>query len=219
VSFHESSEVVKNIANVTTPENIQIAKDSVFAFLNTASYEEAISVLEPLIIFVIGMVLYSVFIFKFYRFIASRNIFAIKHGRDSIPSKIFYYFKYVFLFPLVAFFWFLVLSGLLATLSQVISIGNIFMISMAIIATVRITAYYEEDLSKDVAKLVPFALLGVLLLDISNVSFANIIEVVVQMPSQALVLAYYFIFIVTLEFSLRLVSVLFRRHEEVSSKK
>ena len=41
------------------------------------SLAEASTFLQPLILFVIGIAIYSIFIFKFYRFIASKNIFKL----------------------------------------------------------------------------------------------------------------------------------------------
>ena len=176
-------------------------------FLGTLSLTEARLVLEPLIIFIIGMVIYSIFVFKFYRFIARRDIFRLsKGGETSALKRLGYALEYIFLFPIIAFFWFLVISFLLSMLSQVpiLKIPNIFMASMAILATIRVSAYYNEDLSRDIAKLIPFALLAILLLDISDLSITVIIQVLQQIPLVASTVIYYFIFIVLLEFILRI---------------
>lgn len=180
-------------------------------FFEQLSISEGRLVLEPLIILVIGMVVYSIFVFKFYRFIARRDIFRLsKGGETSALKRLGYALEYIFLFPIIAFFWFLVISFLLSMLSQVpiIAISNIFMASMAILATIRVSAYYNEDLSRDIAKLIPFALLAILLLDISTLSITVLTQVIQQIlqqiPSVANTLIYYFIFIVLLEFILRI---------------
>lgn len=172
---------------------------------NQLSAEGARVVLEPLIVFVVGMVVYSVFIFKFYSFISRRDLFKInRESRHSKLEKLSYALQYIFLFPIVAFLWFLVISVLLSMLSTVLTIGNIFMISMALLATIRITAYAHQDLSSDIAKMIPFALLGVFLLDITSFSTSSIFHVIEQLPSTTLTLVYYFIFIFTLEILLKL---------------
>jgi hypothetical protein len=60
---------------------------------------EAYSVLIPLVLFILGMVIYSIFIFKFYRFLAKREIFELnlqKYSHNAIGwvkkvlSSIFY---------------------------------------------------------------------------------------------------------------------------------
>jgi len=57
------------------------------------------------------------------------------------------------------FFWFMVLSLLMIMISKVPDLGQIFQISIALVSVIRITAYYNEDLSRDLAKMLPFALL------------------------------------------------------------
>ena len=46
---------------------------------------------------------------------------------------------------------------------------HVFLIVISLVVTVRISAYYKEDLAKDFAKLIPFALLGIFLT--SNIFF------------------------------------------------
>ena len=177
-------------------------------FLSTLSLAEGRIALEPLLIFVIGMVIYSVFVFKFYRFIASKKILSYIKG-DSLLAKAGHALEYIFLFPIVAFFWFFVLSVILTILSEVININNIFMVSMATMATIRVTAYYNELLSQDVAKLLPFALLAIFLLDISSLSIDKVLQVLNDLPAQTRLLFYYFVFIVLLEFFLKIINYIY----------
>ena len=161
---------------------------------------------EPLALFVIGMVIYAVFIYRFYRFVAGRDVFKPLPEDNPLWKKILHVIQFVFFYPLLAFVWFLVISILLASLSETVTIGNIFLASMATIATVRVLAYYDENLSREVAKLVPLALLGVMLLDISKLSIDAPITVISMLPAVADTLFYYFVFVVLLEFILRVVS-------------
>ena len=185
------------------PLNITNSITDMFSSLSLA---EGWLVLEPLVIFIVGMFIYSVFVFKFYKFISRKDIFRIsKGGQKSTLKRIGYALEYLFLFPIIAFFWFIVISFILAALSQVLTIGNIFMLSMAVMATIRLCAYYNEDLSRDIAKLIPFALLAIFLLEIGTISINAPIQVLRQIPSVGNTLVYYFIFIVVLEFVLRLI--------------
>ncbi len=180
------------------------------------SLAEAQTILEPLIVFIIGMIIYAVFIFKFYRFISRRNIFRRDkkyHEHEGI-RKLGYVLEYIFLFPIVAFIWFFVMASILSMISEVLTIGNIFMISMAIVTTIRVTAYYNEELSRDISKLLPFALLAIFLLDISNISISTPFELLTQLPPIAKTLVYYFAFIVVLEFILRGITGLKRSSSE-----
>ena len=90
-------------------------------------------------------------------------------------------------------------------ISEVLTIGNVFLISMSILATIRITAYYDENLSSDVAKLLPFALLAIFLLDISTISINTPLEVISQLIDVGKNIAYYFLFIFFVEIFLRIV--------------
>ncbi|MBN2102059.1 MAG: hypothetical protein JW716_04270 [Candidatus Aenigmarchaeota archaeon] len=170
------------------------------------SVGNAVTILEPLIMFAIGMIIYSVFIFKFYRFIAKREVFKIKiREGDSHKGlkKLLLVLEYVFLFPIVAFMWFIGFTAMMTVLSKVVSIDNIFLIAMAVLTSIRVTAYYDEDLSKDVAKLLPFALMGVFLLDIAGVSYTFFFQMLFTLPEMTGTLIYYFLFIVVLELLLR----------------
>ena len=81
-------------------------------FSTSAAYET----LKPLVIFVIGMVIYSVFIFKFYRFIARKDIFKFDlskydgkklGGLRKLWRVILNIFQTIFLFPIISFFAFI----------------------------------------------------------------------------------------------------------------
>jgi hypothetical protein len=176
----------------------------IVAFANGLSADQAFAALEPLTIFVVGMIIYAVFIFKFYRFIGSRNVFK-PISKSATPGKKFLHgMDYVFFYPLIAFAWFIIMSILLAILSETVTITNLFIASMATIVTVRIVSYYSEELSREIAKLVPLALLGLMLLDISRITIQAPLTVLSQIQTSANTLFYYFIFLVTIEFALRL---------------
>jgi hypothetical protein len=187
------------------------------------SISEAYIILKPLILFIIGMVIYSIFIFKFYRFIARRNIFKLdlhKYNKAKHPllkktvGYILYLIEYVFLFPVFTFFWFIVFSVLLSFMAKSAA-DNILLVSIALVSTVRIAAYYDEDLSKDLAKMLPFALLGIFLIDITYFSFSASLEVIKQIPSFWKIMVYYLIFAIVLEFILKIgYSVLSKKEEK-----
>jgi len=184
------------------------------ALIQDFSVATATDTLKPLVFYIIGVVIYSVFIFKFYRFIARRDIFELdleKYNTASLAwikkfiSMIFYFIKYVLMFPLLTFFWFLVLTALLSFLAKEQTLQNIVLISVSMVAAVRVTAYYNENLSHDLAKMLPFALLGVYLVDASYFILSKSLDAIVQLPSMWHVLTYYLVFAIVLEFVLRIV--------------
>ncbi|MBN3036834.1 MAG: hypothetical protein JW834_00130 [Candidatus Diapherotrites archaeon] len=182
------------------------------AFISSLPWEDAFNVIWPAAQFVAGMALYSVFIFKFYRFIAKRDIFHIdysKYGEDlwGTANKfvlfMFNIVEYILLFPLFVIFWFGAIAALLALLSKGQSIESILMISISVVTAVRVTAYYSEDLSRDLAKMLPFVLLGVFLVDMTFFSLDASVSTLLQIPAHWEKIAYYCIFVVLLEMVLR----------------
>ncbi len=86
---------------------------------------------------------------------------------------------------------------------------GILLASMAVVGAIRVTSYYNEALSTDLAKILPFALLGILLIDSSIVSLASSIEILKAALAQWETMLDYLIAIVLLEFALRLISTIF----------
>ncbi|MDO8480439.1 MAG: hypothetical protein Q7S65_01335 [Nanoarchaeota archaeon] len=178
------------------------------------------AVLKPLALFVIGMSAYCVFIFRFYRFIARKDIFKIDLARHNGAKRpklrkffeaVFYVLKYLLFFPLIAFFWMAVLTVLLAFLSTQHTIETILLISASIVATIRVCAYYNEELSIDVAKMLPLALLAIFAVDITYVQPALTAEKLMQIPGLLNLVAVYFAFLFCLELFLRILSGVFSK--------
>ncbi len=181
--------------------------------LTSVNITEAYDILKPLFLFVIGMTIYAIFIFKFYRFIARKDIFELNlkqynRARHPLLEKLFalilYIIEYILLFPVLTFFWFGTLAALLTFMSPEPVIEHVVLISISVVAVIRITAYYNEELSKDLAKMLPFALLGVFIVDMSYFSFSASYEVLKTMPSFINLLIYYLVFVIFLEFVLRI---------------
>lgn len=183
-----------------------------FAELNLI---DANATLRPLISFVLGMAIYAVFIFNFYRFMGRKNIFELnldKYQQSRFQflrvmlHLIFYVIKYLVVFPFVAFAWFVILTVLLVFLAKDQPIERILLVSIAVLSAIRITSYYNEDLSRDLAKMLPFALLGVFIIDLSYFSLAGSIGALQQALTQWESIAYYLIFVMGLELVLRITS-------------
>ncbi|MDD9953639.1 MAG: hypothetical protein OXR66_04850 [Candidatus Woesearchaeota archaeon] len=179
--------------------------------------QAALTTLEPLAVFVACMVVYAVFIFKFYRFIAKKDIFKhdFKNPAHGFFKKVvgffLYVFKYIIAFPVLVFFWYLVLTVLLSFLSKGSDVNLLLMTTMGLVSAVRVTAYYREDLSKDLAKMLPFALLGVFLVDISYFNLEESVAMLKGIPAAWETILYYLGFVILLEFILRIFSPLFKK--------
>lgn len=185
------------------------------------STNDAITVIRPLLSFVVGMAVYAVFVFKFYRFLASKDIFALDLSRyeksrlrwlRSALHMVFYVLKYLVLFPFLAFFWFAILTVLLSFLAKKQTAETVLLVSIAVVAAVRITSYYDEDLSRDLAKILPFALLGVFLVDLSYFSVPATLSTLQETLGQWRTMVYYLVFVIILELVLRITTPLIRPH-------
>lgn len=173
------------------------------------SFSEGLSLAKPLGLFIIGLAIYSFFIFKFYKFLARREIFTFsmdkaEGGFSKFLHGIFYFFKYLLVFPVFMIFWVMILSVILAFLSKNSDVETLILISVALVGVIRVMAYYDEDLSKDLAKMMPFALLGVFLVDISFFSTANTINTLIEMTKLWRLWVYYLFMLILIEFILRI---------------
>lgn len=160
------------------------------------------------------MVVYSIFIFKFYRFLATRDIFKLNLAEYSrsrwedvkeIIVFFFYILEHIIIFPLFTFFWFLVLSLFIMFLSKDQPINIVFLFSMSIVATTRIASYYSEELAREIAKTLPLTLLGIFLVtEISYFSPDSALLAIKSIPLMWKTIVYYLFFIVALEIVLRI---------------
>ena len=175
----------------------------------------AYDALRPLALFTFSIVLYGVFVFHFYRFLARKDIFHLnldKFNESRHPalrktvSVFFYLVRSLVMFPLFIAFWFIVLAGLLLLMGRSQTIDGIMLGAMGVVATIRVCAYYKEALATDIAKILPFALLGIMLIDSSLVRIPQSADTIQDAAMRLETVTYYLIAVVVLEFLLRIVS-------------
>lgn len=158
------------------------------------------------------IVIYAVFVFYFYRFMAKKNIIKLnlnQYNNYESPrlvkffAGLFYILEYVILLPVVTSFWFVFLAIFILVLSEGISLSMVLLVSTALVASVRITSYVSEDLSRDLAKMVPFTLA---VIAITKPSFFVIEDLFLRVSEVPLLLSsilYYLIFIISIELIMR----------------
>ena len=183
----------------------------------TGDISTILSHIKPLVLMILGIAIYGVVIFKFYRFLARRDLIELKwHHKYNwdegfgkrLLKALLYILEHIIIVPIIVFFWFAIMAAILLFLSN----NNpelIMLISMAIVGAVRITAYYNEDLSKDLAKLVPFALLGVFIVDIAIISLANVVAKAKAFLMVTDTLVFYLLFVVGVELIMRIIFALY----------
>ena len=175
---------------------------------------KALEITRPLILFILAISLYSIFIFKFYKFLGKRDVLELnlaKYNQAQNPylekfiHVMLYFIEFILFLPIIIFFWFMVLTAILVFLSENKSPENIALIAMSLVGAVRATSYYNEDLSKDLAKLLPFALLAVFIGDLNVVALDSALPLLTQMAQLYDVLFYYMLFIILMEVVFRIV--------------
>lgn len=169
----------------------------------------------------LGIVVYLIFIFEFYRFVARRDVFELKlrrysHGPISrgiaaiqnFLRVVFYILEYLFFYPILIIVWYLAFVALLTFLARDLPIETLLLIAMAVVSGIRVTAYYNEDLSRDLAKMLPLALLGVVVLEgATAISFERSLDLVLQIPTHWRRILTYLLFLIPLELVLRVTRI------------
>ena len=182
-------------------------------FPSGLSVDRAFDLLSPVAVYILGMAVYAVFVFKYYRFVASRDMFAVDLSKYAASRFrwmrtflhiVMYVAKYLVLFPFFAFFWFAILTLILTFLSKDRSFPDVLLLALVTISSIRVTAYYNEDLSRDLAKILPFAVLAIFLIDTSFFAISESLDLLKETPDHTENILYYLLFLIAMEFVLRL---------------
>jgi len=127
----------------------------------------------PVLLFSLAIVGYALVIGASYKTMSKRDLFRLKrveeareeHKRHPVIRFLIGLFEYGVIFPVIVIVWFSVLSVLLFVLSKELSAETLITIAVALVASVRVLSYFNQEISIDVAKLFPLILLGAFLLE------------------------------------------------------
>ena len=172
-----------------------------------------------LFLFTFGLFFYSVFVWFFYKSLSKRDLFKLdlekynfyntKHKTlRKIGGAIKYTLKYGIIFPIFIFIWFLILSLFLLIMTEEAVVSQILLLSIVVVSTIRITSYFKEDLSNDLAKLIPFALLAISLVDTNFFEVETTIARLSEIPILWDQIFQFLVFSVVLEWVLRIMLLL-----------
>jgi len=183
--------------------------------LSTPAY---VGIFFKLLFLILIVLAYSIFVWKFYRFIATKNFLELnlaKYNTSQQPAVartigiVFYFFEYILILPFLIFFWFAVFAIFLIVLTDSLTVDTVIIISATVIAVIRMTAYYKEDLSKDIAKLLPFTLLSVSILSPGFFNIERIIGHIASIPEFFGEIMLYLFLIIAIEIILRFFDFIF----------
>jgi len=174
-----------------------------------------------LLIFVLSLSVYAVFVWKFYKTLSKRDLFKLDLEKYNLPeirhktlgkigSVFSYILKYGIVFPLYIFLWFVILSLFLLLLTEEATVSHILLVSISVVSATRVISYYKEDLASDLAKLVPFALLAVSLVDPNFFSIETTIQNLSEVPLLWSQILQFLVFSIGLEWMLRILYLIKR---------
>ena len=98
---------------------------------------------------------------------------------------------------------------MLIFLNEGLSVSGILLVSATIIAAIRTTSYYKHDLAKDLAKMFPFMVLAISLLNPGFFKLERIFLTFQEIPSLISQIGIYLLFIICFEILLRFFEFIF----------
>lgn len=154
-------------------------------------------------------------LWKTYMHLSKRNLFEIhrpKEGSANFYNKAAYWMKYIFVFPLLTFFWFILFVLCLRILTYKTEVQDIMFLGIVLISSIRIAAYFNEKMAEDLAKMLPLALLAAILLNPSFISINIELSDFYIFKDEFVHFAKYLLFIVFLELVLKLAKYLHQKN-------
>jgi hypothetical protein len=165
-----------------------------------------------ILLLIVLVTLFCIFVWKIYTIMAKKNIIKLnlnKYNKSSHPvfvkilEGLFYLLEYMIILPFLVLSWFAVFTFFILFLTKGLEVQTVLLISTVIIVSIRVTAYYREELSKELAKLLPFTLLAVSMTEKGFFDFQEILGKVSQLPSFFGSILSYILIIIVLEIILR----------------
>ncbi len=166
---------------------------------------------DELVGWTLTIVVFSILIFKFYRFVAKRDLFKTieKRRKVSEPSHqtaLSFWaglVEYGIFFPVLVCLWFAGFALVLFFLARDFSVAQVSLFSVTLVTAIRVTAYYNEEVSITLAELMPYWLLGTVLVtaDVFSVETATArLSTIYELIPDVIT---YFVFVVLVEWFLR----------------
>jgi hypothetical protein len=171
-----------------------------------------------LFVLVLLVVIYSIIVWHGYRLISKKdplglNLTQYNKAENSFYLKLItsglYLLEYIIIIPFIIFGAFSVFTIMLIFLNEGLTVAGIILISAVMIAAIRATAYYKEDLAKDLAKMFPLMILAISILNPRFFQIERIFLTFQEIPLLINNIGIYLIFIIGFEIILRFFDFIF----------
>ena len=184
---------------------------AIIEWLEALSLSGGAVVVIPAGIFAISVAFFGFVIFNLHRSMSIRNVLGIDLSplrRSGRPWLIFLYcvsymVMYGAVFPFLSYIWFWVLVAMLTFLYNSKEPQELLLIGMAVLTAVRVTAYYNEDLSRDISKILPYGLLGIFLVNWGQFDLFASLDLLERTGAEEDIAFYYWVYISSQELILR----------------
>ncbi|MDG1524786.1 MAG: hypothetical protein P8Q90_01775 [Candidatus Thalassarchaeaceae archaeon] len=171
----------------------------------------------PVFAAIVGIVIYSTFVFKFYRFLAKKDLIDADFSQYSegftgfmkrLVDGVLLILQNILFAPFLISFWVLILAVILTLLSGGDDLYWNVLVATSVVGAVRVISYFSEDLARDVAKMLPFAVLGVFLVDAGSFNWDAVSILWDQLGEFAISFASSMTLVVLLETALRILDTI-----------
>ena len=180
-------------------------------WLDELSLSGGAGALAPSALFAISVAVFAYAIFHLHRAMSVRNVLGIDCSGLRTSTRPLHVLRYCLaylalygaLFPFLAYLWFSILAIMLAFLYNDKGAQELLLISMAVVTAVRVTAYYNADVARDIAKILPYGLLGIFLVNLGGFDFQKSIDLLDRLLAEEDRAFYYWVYISGQELFLR----------------
>lgn len=171
--------------------------------------------LTTLGLFAVGIAVYALLVYSLLAFISRRDPFQSAQPRKGGGWTFLRALRWLFLFPVIGFAYFLMISVSLFLLAKNPNqtVGGILLISVSLVAGIRIASWLSEPVAQEIAKVVPLGLLGVLLVDPGYLSLEVTRARFQALPDHLPVLGRYLLALFLLELAAKPILAMWRARE------
>jgi hypothetical protein len=169
--------------------------------------------LTTLGMYAVGIALYGLLVFSLLSTVSKRSPFSSPDPRPGIGWAVLRGLRWLFLFPLFGFVYFLMIAVSLFFLAKGQTVGQILLVSVSIVAGIRISSWFSEPVAKEIAKLLPIGLLGVVIVEPGYAEIGTTLDRFRELPDQIPVLWRYLAALFLVELAAKPVLALWRAKE------
>ena len=163
-------------------------------------------------IFTLAIALYVLLVWHYFHLVAKRDLLKFNKIKGdgfwvtvgNLAGEFVYLLEYLIVFPIITFLFFGVFALAMLFLAKEQPLESILLISITTISATRVMAYYNEDASQELAKLIPIVLLGAYLTTPSFFSLELVLSRLQELPAFMNRIGGFILFTVVLEISLKI---------------